>query len=114
MNAVATIEEAQRIVRRVVETERGKVGGNVPLGIERASSLYGVDQSILRVLWERRAIKFVKAHILDHLRQIDLWLEARAEREHRSLRDTAETLERTGHPLARLARRAAEMAGEEK
>lgn len=110
MNAVATIDEAQRLARRVIETERGKVGGNVPLAIYRASSLYGVDENSLEALWHRRARKFVKAHILDRLRQIDTWLEEKAERERTIIRETAESLERSGSPAAGLARKIAELA----
>ena len=110
MNASGTIDEAQRLARRVIETERGKVGGSVPLAIFRASSLYGVDENALEALWHRRARKFVKAHILDRLRQIDTWLEERAAREREIIRETAESLERSGSPAARLARQIAEMA----
>lgn len=110
MNAAGTIDEAQRLARRVIETERGKCGGNVSLAIYRASSLYGVDENALEMLWHRRARKFVKAHVLDRLRQIDQWLEAKAERERNIIRETAESLERSGSPAAGLARKIAEMA----
>lgn len=111
MSAQATIAEGQRLARRIVEHEKGRCGGHVPTALMRVSSLYGVEESSLRVLWERRARKFVKAHVLDQLRLIDGWLEQRAAAERQALADTAATLERHGSPLAGLARRAAEMAG---
>lgn len=111
MTAAATIDEAQRIARKVVEAEKGKCGGHVPTALYRASSLYGVEETSLRALWERRARKFVKAHVLDRLREIDAYLEAKATQEIQALRETARVLEERGHPAAGLARRAAEMAG---
>lgn len=108
VNAEATIEEAQRLARRVIETERGKCGGNVPMAIYRAASVYGVDENSLRALWERRARKFVKAHVFLKLKQIDGWLEAKANREREIIKDVAETLERSNHPAAGLARKIAE------
>ena len=113
MNAELTMVEAQRLARRVVETERGKCGGNVSLAIYRASSMYGVEENSLRVLWERRARKFVKAHVLLRLREIDEWLQAKADRERTLIRETAEVLEKSGSPAAGLARSIAEMVGEE-
>lgn len=111
MNAAVTIAEAETLARRIVEAERGKCGGSVPLAISRASSLYGVEEHTLRSLWERRARKFVKAHVFLRLQQIEAYIRDRSERERRELAETASTLERTGHPLAGVARRAAEMAG---
>lgn len=111
MSAAATIEEAQRLARRVIEAEKGKCGGHVPTAIAHASSLYGVEATSLQALWERRARKFVKAHVLDRLREIDCWLEERARREREILAETAETLERRGSPAAWVARRAADLAG---
>lgn len=113
MNAELTIDEAQRLARRVIETEKGKCGGNVPMAIYRASSMYGVEENSLRVLWERRARKFVKAHVLLRLREIDEWLEAKASRERQIIKETAEVLEQSGSPAAGLARKIAQMAGEE-
>ena len=114
MTRGATIAEAQRIARRVIETERGRCGGSLPIAIHRASSLYGVEENELRNLWNRRARSFVKAHILDRLRQVDAWLEAKAKREREIIRDTAESLERSHHPAAGLARAIAELADAEK
>lgn len=111
MSAAATIDEAQRLARKVIEAEKGKCGGHVPTAIARASSMYGVEANSLQVLWEHRARKFVKAHVLDRLREIDIWLEERAKRERLILAETAEALDRSGSRAAGLARRAAEMAG---
>lgn len=114
MDASVTIEEARGLAQRLIEHERGKCGGDVDVAIFRASSLYGVEESSLRSLRYRwRSLKFVKAHVLEKLRQIDGWLEQRARQEREVLQQTAETLERAGHPSARVARLAAEMAREE-
>ena len=108
VSAEATIEEAQRIARKIVETEKGKCGGSVQMAIYRAASLYGVDEGSLRALWERRIRKFVKAHVFLRLKEIDGWLEARANRERQIIQETAQSLERAGHPAAGLARKIAE------
>ena len=108
VSAEATIEEAQRLARKIVETERGKCGGSVQMAIYRAASLYGVEEGSLRALWERRVRKFVKAHVFLRLKEIDGWLEAKANRERQIIKDVAETLERSNHPAAGLARKIAE------
>ncbi len=114
MSAEATIEEARFLSRKIIERERGHVGGDVDRAIERASSLYGVDEAALRSLrYRARTLKFVKAHVLERLRQVDQWLEATAEREREITKDVAETLERRGSPAARLARAIADLASEE-
>lgn len=113
-NADMTIDEAHRLARKLIEHERGKCGGKVEQALFRASQTWGIEESQLRTLWNRwRSLKFVKAHILDRLRQIDAVLEAKAKRERQILADTAETLERAGHPAAGVARMAAEAAREE-
>ena len=110
-SADISIEEAHRLTRKLVEHERGKCGGKIETALFRASQTWGIEESQLRTLWNRwRSLKFVKAHILDRLRQIDAVLEEKAKRERQILAETAETLERCGHPAAGLARRAAEMA----
>lgn len=114
ITADATVEEARGFVRKIVEHERGKCGGDVDVAIYRASSLYGVEEGTLRSLWLRcRPLKTVAAHIYLRLRQVDDWLEQKARSEREALQKTAEALERAGHPLAGVARRTAEMAGEE-
>ena len=114
VTAETTIEEARRYAHRLVENERGKCGGDVDMAIHRASSLTGIEEGTFRSLRYRwRALSFVKAHIYERLRQADAWLEEQAKRQQAILKDTAETLERAGHPAAGLARRAAEMAREE-
>lgn len=110
VTAAATIDEAQGMARRIVESERGKFGGNVPRAIDRVSSLYGVERGPLQSLWERRERKTIAGHILDRLRQVDAYLAAKAEREREIAKDVAESLERRGHPAAGLARKIAEMA----
>lgn len=114
MNAEATIEEARSLARKVVERERGHVGGDVDRAIQRASSLYGVEESALRALRYRwRTLKFVKAHVLERLRHIDQWLEATAEREREITKDVATSLERRQSPAAGLARSIADLAEQE-
>jgi hypothetical protein len=114
MSAEATIEEARFLARKVVERERGRVGGDVDRAIQRASSLYGVEESALRSLrYRSRTLKFVKAHVLERLRQVDEWLEATADRERQITQDVAETLERRGSPAAGVARKIADLAEQE-
>ena len=114
MDASVTIEEARCLARKIVEHERGKCGGDVDLALHRAASLYGVEESSLRSLrYRARSLKFVKAHILERLRQIDGWLEERARQEREVLQRTAETLERSGSSAAGLARAAADLVREE-
>lgn len=114
LSADTTIEEAHHLTRKLIEYERGKVGGRVEAALYRASQTWGIEEGQLRTLWHRwRSLKFVKAHVLDRLRQIDAVLEEKARRERRILAETAETLERVGHPAAGLARYAAEAVSEE-
>lgn len=111
MSAEATIEEARVLARKIVERERGHVGGDVDRAMQRAASVYGVDESALRALRYRwRTLKFVKAHVLERLRQVDEWLEATAERERQIAKDIADTLERRGSNSAGLARAIADLA----
>lgn len=113
-SADTTIEEAHHLTRKLIEHERGKVGGRVEMALYRASQTWGIEEGQLRTLWHRwRSLKFVKAHVLDRLRQIDAVLEEKARRERQILAETAETLERHKHPAAGIARYAAEMAREE-
>lgn len=112
MTAIAAIDEAQGLARRIVEHERGACGGSTELAIHRASSLYGVDSSQLKTLWHRRARKLVASHVMDALRRADEYLAARAARERRVIEETAVTLERLGHPAAGLARKIHQMADE--
>lgn len=113
MNAQATVEEARSLAHRLIEYERGKCSGDVDQALWRASSMYGVDEGALRSLRYRwRSLKSVKAHVLERLRQADEWLQERARRERQILIETAETLERAGHPSARLARAAANLVRE--
>lgn len=114
VTAEASISDAHGYAGKIVEHYRGQCGGDVDLAIYRASCLTGLDEGVFRSLRYRwRALKFVKAHVYMQLKQADAWLEERAKREQAILKETAESLERAGHPAARLARAAAEMAGEE-
>jgi len=114
VTAESTIHEARQYANRLVENERGKCGGDVDIAIYRASCLTGIEEGTFRSLRYRwRTLSFVKAHIFERLRQADAWLEEQAKRQQTILNETAETLERAGHPAAGLARRAAEMASEE-
>lgn len=110
MSAEATIDEARTLARRVIESEKGKCGGNVPRAIRQVSSKYGVELGPLQALWERRERKSVSGHILDRLRQLDAWLKEKANREREITAEIAESLERRGHPAAGLARKIAELA----
>jgi hypothetical protein len=66
----AVIAEARRISAFLVETERGKCGGDVDLAIHRAASLYGFEESSLRSLRYRwRELQDVKASVLERLRE---------------------------------------------
>lgn len=113
VTAETTIEEARHFANKLVENERGKCGGDVDLAIYRASCLTGIEEGTFRSLRYRwRALSFVKTHIYLRLKQADEWLEEQAKRQQTILDETAETLERAGHPAAPLARRAAQMAGE--
>lgn len=114
VTAETTIQEARHFANKLVENERGKCGGDVDMAIYRASCLTGIEEGTFRSLRYRwRALRFVKAHIYERLRQADAWLEEQSARQQAILQDTAETLERAGHPAAGLARRAADLAGEE-
>jgi O-acetyl-ADP-ribose deacetylase (regulator of RNase III) len=66
----AVITEARRISAFLVETERGKCGGDVDLAIHRAASRYGFEESSLRSLRYRwRELQDVKASVLERLRE---------------------------------------------
>lgn len=111
MSAETTIEEARFLAHKLVEFERGHCGGDTELAMFRASTRWGIEESALKSLRYRwRSLKFVKAHILDRLRQVDEVLQTRSQREREILQETAQTLERAGSPAAGLARYAAEMA----
>ncbi|MGE0289294.1 MAG: hypothetical protein AB7I42_26535 [Bradyrhizobium sp.] len=113
MSAAASIEEARSLAHRLVQFEKGRCGGDTALAIFNAASVWDVEESALRMLrYRSRSLTYVKAHILDRLRQADAIIQERAKREREILRETAEALERHGHPAARLARMAAEAAGE--
>ena len=113
MSADLTIDEARKLTRRIVSSEIGNCGGIVPRAIERVSAKYGVEQSSLIALWGNRFRKSVKGHVLDKLRQIDGWLEAKASAERQAIRETAEQMARAGHPAAGVALAAAEYAERE-
>lgn len=114
MSAEATVDEARGYVRKIVEHERGKCGGDVDVALHRASNLYGFEEGTLRSLWLRcRPIKSVAAHIYLRLQHVDAWLEEKAKRERQIILDTAESLERAGSPAAGLARKIAELADAE-
>lgn len=111
--AEATIEEAQRHVRRLVEFEKGRCGGDTDVALFRATSVWGVEEGSVRSLWKRKTLTYVKAHIMDRLRQIDDVLEEYANRQRKALEETAQVLEERGSRAAGLARFAAQMAREE-
>lgn len=114
MTAQVTVEEAARKVRRIVEYEKGRCGGNVERALERATALWGIEPGAVHSLWKRwRSLKSIKAHVMDRIRQVDAVIEAAAERQRTILEETAQILEERKSPAAGLARHAAEMAREE-
>ena len=112
--ADATVEEAARKVRRIVEYEKGRCGGNVERALERTTALWGIEPGAVHSLWKRwRTLRSIKAHVMDRIRQVDAVIEAAAERQRTILDETAQILEERKSPAAGLARMAAEMAREE-
>lgn len=115
MSAAATIEEARVLAGKLVEFERGKCGGDVDLAMFNVASKYGVEESALRSLRYRwRSLKFIKAHIFLRLKEVNEFIEARADREREILADTARILKERGSPAYRIAAAAADLAGVEK
>jgi len=105
-----TVEEAERILRKLVRHEAGKCAGDVEVAKFRVEAMYGIDGSAVRSLWKRaKELKSVKGRILDRLRQADEWLKETAARERGIAKDVAESLERRGSPAARLARSLVEL-----
>ena len=112
--ADATVEEAARKVRRIVEYEKGRCGGNVERALERTTALWGIEPGAVHSLWKRwRSLRSIKAHVMDRIREVDAVIEAAAERQRTILEETAQILEERKSPAAGLARYAAEMAREE-
>lgn len=112
--AQATVEDAARKIRRIVEYERGRCGGNVERALERTTALWGIEPGAVHSLWKRwRSLKSIKAHVMDRIRQVDAVIAAAAERQRVILEETAQILEERKDPAAGLARMAAEMAREE-
>lgn len=111
--ADSTVEEAARLTRRLVEFERGRCGGRTDQALHRLSAVWGIDSGSVRQLWKRaQHLTFVKAHILDRLRQANEVIATAAQREREILADTARILEERGSSAAWLARQAADLAGE--
>ena len=112
--AQVTVEEAARKVRRIVEYEKGRCGGNVERAIERTTTIWGIEPGAVHSLWKRwRSLKSIKAHVMDRIRQVDAVIEAAARRQEEILEETAQILEERQSPAAGIARMAAEMAREE-
>jgi ERCC4-type nuclease len=114
MTAQVTVEEAARKVRRIVEYEKGRCGGNVERALERTTALWGIEPGAVHSLWKRwRTLKSIKAHVMDRIRQVDAVIEAAAERQRVILEETAQILEERKDPAAGLARKAADLVREE-
>ncbi len=112
--ADATVEIAARKMRRIVEYEKGRCGGNVERALDRTTALWGIEPGTVRSLWKRwRSLKSIKAHVWIRIEQVDAVIEAAASRQRTILEETAQILEERGSPVAGLARAAAEAAREE-
>lgn len=114
MTAQVTVEEAARKMRRIVEYEKGRCGGNVERALERTTSLWGIEPGAVHSLWKRwRSLKSIKAHVMDRIRHVDAVIAEAASRQRTILEETAQILEERKDPAAGLARMAAEAAREE-
>lgn len=64
------IAEARSLASFLVETERGKCGGDVDLAIHHAAALWGIEEGAVRSLRYRwREMHDVKASLLERLRE---------------------------------------------
>lgn len=113
VTAEAHIEESARYLRRLVEYEKGRCGGDVDTALFRATSLWGVEPGAVNSLWRRpKTLTYVKSHIWWGLKQIDAYLEELAKRQEKAIEETAQILEERKSPAAGIARFAARMARE--
>jgi ERCC4-type nuclease len=114
MTAQVTVEEAARKVRRIVEYEKGRCGGNVERALERTTALWGIEPGAVRSLYRRwRTLRSIKAHVMDRIRQVDEIIQTAADRQRAILEETAQILEERRDPAAGLARKAADLVRKE-
>lgn len=68
--AAAIIDEARTLATFLVETERGRCGGDVDVALFRTASRWGLEEGALRSLRYRwRDLRDVKASLLEQLRE---------------------------------------------
>lgn len=112
ITAECTVDEAVRHTRALVEYEKSRCGGDTRTALYRVTAIWGIDSGAVRQLWEKgRKLTFIKAHILESLRQANHVIAAAAERQRTALEETARVLEERNDPAAWLARHVAEIAG---
>jgi hypothetical protein len=110
MTAQVTVEDAARKLRRIVEYEKGRCGGNVERALERTTALWGIEPGAVHSLWKRwRSLRSIKAHVWIRIEQVNAVIEAAAERQRAILEETAQILEERKDPAAGLARKAADL-----
>jgi ERCC4-type nuclease len=111
MTAQVTVEDAARKLRRIVEYEKGRCGGNVERALERTTALWGIEPGAVHSLWKRwRSLRSIKAHVWIRIEQVNAVIEAAAERQRSILEETAKVLEERQDPAAGLARKVADLA----
>jgi hypothetical protein len=114
LTADATVEDAARNLRRLVEYEKGRCAGDTDVALFRVTELWGIEPGAVNSLWKRpKTLTYVKAHVWWGLKQIDAYLEELAKRQERAIEETARILEERQSPAAGIARMAAEAAREE-
>lgn len=107
------VEEAQRLVRKLVKFEMSRSGVDKETALERATTIWKVEASAVRAAWKRRNRKSVKSRVMDRLRQMDEYIEALASKHRAAIHQTADDLEKSGSRAAGVARFAADMVGTE-
>lgn len=69
-DATKVIAEAKTLAAFLIETERGKCGGDVDLAIHRVAMFGGIEEGALRSLRYRwRELRDVRASLLERLRE---------------------------------------------
>lgn len=109
--AEASVEEAQRLVRKLVKFEKSRSGVDTETALENATTLWKVEASVVKAAWKRRFRKSIKSHVMDRLREVDEYIDALAQRQREAIYQTAEDLEKSRSRAARIARVAADMVG---
>lgn len=113
MTADAFVDDAARNLRRLVEYEKGKCGGDVDRALGYATSKWGVDPGAVNSLWKRpHTLTSVKAHIWWGLKQINAYLDELATRQQIAVEETARVLEERKDPAAGIARKIADLVRE--